>query len=66
MATTLTAKPIQPKHPHRNGGSCWTPTHCAGLEAVTDLRVYAAGKGDPHLTELIDQIEADLKSRSLD
>ena len=30
-------EPIQPKHPHPNGGSCWTHSMCEAREALDKL-----------------------------
>lgn len=51
---------IEPLHPtrhyHRDGARCWTPTLCAGREALAKLRELAGEQGDTELLALVDQL----------
>lgn len=44
------------RHYHRSGVRCWTPTLCAGREALAKLREFAAEQGDAELMAIVDQL----------
>ncbi len=48
--------PAQPTRHFHDSVRCWTPTICAGREALAELRELAAARDDDQLAKLLDQI----------
>jgi hypothetical protein len=52
---TTTGPPTPTRHYH-DGAHCWTPTLCAGREALDKLREFVTSKGDTEALMLVDQL----------